>query len=161
MSFGFITGSVMGWVEGITREHWKDINGFSRLFKTEPHTRSYQSRASLISKGNEGDFCGSMTWTIALTDFVTEVTIYNINACDIRSAHKLTRRFTKSMSGLQPGPWPMRIIRCALESLQKESHKAIQTRGVGFTGCNYPKGILARLYQHLPLSFLANQKICD
>jgi len=84
ISFGFITGPVMGWVEGITtREHL-----------------SYQLRASSMSEGNEGDFCGPMTWTIALTDFVTEV----------------TRRLTKSISGLQPGPWPMRIIRCALES---------------------------------------------
>ena len=88
ISFGFITGPVMGWVEGITtREHWKYINYFSRLFKRGPHTRSYQLRASSMSEGNEGDFCAPMTWTIALTDFVTEVTIYNINACDMRCAH--------------------------------------------------------------------------
>lgn len=55
----------------------------------------------------------------------------------------------------------MRIIRCALESLQKERHGAIQIEGIGLTGRNYPKGILARLYQHLPSSSLANIKIHD
>lgn len=52
----------------------------------------------------------------------------------------------------------MRIIRCALDSLQKERHRVIQIEGIGLTGRNYPKGILARLYQHLPSSSLANIK---
>ena len=55
----------------------------------------------------------------------------------------------------------MRIIRCALESLQKERHGVIQIEGIGLTGRNYPKGILAHLYQHLPSSSLANIKIRD
>lgn len=55
----------------------------------------------------------------------------------------------------------MRIIRCALESLQKERHGMIQTESIWLTGCNYPKGISARLYQHLPLTSLADIKIRD
>jgi hypothetical protein len=55
----------------------------------------------------------------------------------------------------------MRIIRCALESLQKEHQGVVQIEGIGLTGHNYPKGILARLYQHLPSSSLANKNICD
>jgi hypothetical protein len=57
----------------------------------------------------------------------------------------------------------MRIIRCALESLQKEKerHVVIQIEGIGLAGRNYPKGILARLYQHLPSTSLANIKIRD
>ena len=55
----------------------------------------------------------------------------------------------------------MRIIRCALESLQKERQGVIQFESIGLAGRNYPKGILARLCQHLPSSSLANKKIRD
>lgn len=55
----------------------------------------------------------------------------------------------------------MRIIRCALESLQKERRGVIQIEQIEPTGRNYPKGILAHLYQHLPSSSLANIIIRD
>ena len=51
----------------------------------------------------------------------------------------------------------MRIIRCALESLQKKGHVLIQTKGIGLSGRNYPKGISAHLYQHLPSTSLAEK----
>ena len=48
-----------------------------------------------------------------------------------------------------------------LKACKKDRHGVIQTKGIDLTGRNYPKGILARLYQRLPSTFLANRKIPD
>ena len=40
----------------------------------------------------------------------------------------------------------------------KKNVRVIQIEGIGLTGRNYPKGMLARLYQHLPSSSLAKIK---